>query len=155
MSSKRLGAALVAAALALATPVVMRWEGLRTEAYLDIVGVPTICYGHTEGVALGGHMTAEECGGLLDAELRVYLALMSACIHRDLEPHQWAAVTSWAYNTGAGAACRSTLVRMINAGHPAESWCPQLRRWVYAGGKPVRGLANRREQELALCLGSI
>ena len=32
------------------TPLVAKWEGKRNTAYLDSVGVPTICYGHTRTV---------------------------------------------------------------------------------------------------------
>ncbi|WP_425519928.1 glycoside hydrolase family protein [Stenotrophomonas maltophilia] len=41
----------------------------------------------------------------------------------------------------------------MNAGQPAASWCPELDRWVYAGGKRVQGLVNRRAAERAMCEG--
>jgi lysozyme len=48
---KAIGA--ITGALALGTSLVAGFEGLRTRAYLDPVGIPTICYGHTNGVMLG------------------------------------------------------------------------------------------------------
>ena len=31
--------------------------------------------------------------------------------------------------------------------------CGQLMHWVYAGGKPVAGLVNRRKAEWRMCMG--
>ncbi|ELI8160614.1 glycoside hydrolase family protein, partial [Yersinia enterocolitica] len=45
----------------------------------------------------------------------------------------------------------STLLHRINQGDTAGA-CDQLRRWTYAGGKPWKGLQNRREIERELCL---
>ena len=42
------------------------WEGVRLEAYLDSVGVPTICWGETEGVRLGMKKTLAECDAMLE-----------------------------------------------------------------------------------------
>lgn len=145
---------LILAAVAIAAPSVMIWEGVRTDAYLDIVGVPTICYGHTAGVDLGDRATFSECQALLDHELLEYVKAVDDCLGVDLKPHQLAALGSWSYNVGINAACTSTLAKKVRSGEPPESWCPEMRRWVYAGGKRVRGLVNRREHEVALCLGS-
>nr|WP_241482183.1 hypothetical protein [Leisingera sp. ANG-Vp] len=40
-------------ALASAVSFIGQWEGLRTEAYRDVVGVWTVCYGETKGVKPG------------------------------------------------------------------------------------------------------
>lgn len=53
------------AAIVLALPMVAHYEGLRTKAYLDAVGVPTICWGETENVKLGDVKTKEECDKML------------------------------------------------------------------------------------------
>ncbi|OLS53907.1 glycoside hydrolase family protein, partial [Rhodovulum sulfidophilum] len=50
-----------AAATALALSFIGGNEGLKTEAYLDIVGVPTVCFGETRGVELGDSYTPAEC----------------------------------------------------------------------------------------------
>jgi lysozyme len=70
-----------------------------------------------------------------------------------LADHEAAAVLSWGYNVGVSAACTSTLVAKINAGAPAKEWCVELKRWVYAGGKKLRGLERRREAEYTMCIG--
>lgn len=149
----RIRAIVAAGALSIAAPVVMMFEGTANETYLDAVGIPTICYGHTATAEPGMTATDAECAQLLQTDMRMALSGIAACVDGELQPNQWAALTSWTYNVGPGAACRSTLVRQINAGAPAEVWCEQLRRWTYAGGRQLVGLVRRREAERALCLG--
>lgn len=64
------------------------------------------------------------------------------------------ALVSWSYNVGTGAACGSTLAKKANAGD-WQGACNQLRRWDKAGGKPVKGLTNRRAAETKLCLNAL
>ena len=40
--------------------LVKKWEGCKLHAYLDGGGVPTIGYGHTDGVKLGDVCTQEQ-----------------------------------------------------------------------------------------------
>jgi lysozyme len=52
---------------------------------------------------------------------------------------------------GTGAACKSTIVKMVNRGETLAA-CDQLLRWTKAGGKVVEGLVNRRNAERNLCI---
>ena len=142
-------AAIIALA---ATALVKPWEGYSPTPYVDMVGVATYCYGDT-GTPDKAVYTEQECAQRLNSRLGSYLTGISQCIHAPLSQGQWAAVLSWTYNVGVAAACRSTLVRKINAGQPAAIWCAELGRWVYAGGKRVQGLVNRRAAERAMCEG--
>jgi lysozyme len=134
------------------------WEGKRNTSYNDIVGIGTVCYGDTrpEVVARGWTIpyTDAECMAMLNDEVKHFAAGLERCISPSvtMTPKQQAALLSWSYNVGTKAACDSTLVRKLNAGEPASSWCPQLLRWNRAGGKPVQGLTNRREAEYAACM---
>ena len=76
---------------------------------------------------------------------------MLKCTKVPLNQNQYDALVSFTYNVGVGAYCGSTLVRKLNQGDYTGA-CNELRRWVYAGGKRVQGLANRREAERSLCL---
>ena len=143
-----------AAVLAAAVPGVSYWEGRSLRAYQDIVGVWTICDGVTAGVRPGDKATPAECDTLLMQELRKHAEGLAGCVNDDIErriPTQTAAaLLSWTYNVGVGAACRSTLVRRLNA----AEWgavCPELSRWTRAGGRVVRGLVNRWAAERAEC----
>lgn len=70
---------------------------------------------------------------------------------RNLPQGAFEAMTSLTFNCGCGAVKNSTLFKMARQGYSPQM-CDQFRRWVYAGGKKLRGLEIRREQERNLCL---
>lgn len=151
------GAAVVAAVMAMAVPITAKWEGLRTEAYRDVVGVWTVCYGETEGVQPGDVHSSAECAGMLEERLlEDYYRPLAACIPTLVTApiEVQAALTSWTYNVGTGAACRSTLARYARAGQ-WEAACNELPRWNRAGGRVWQGLVNRRADERGLCLSGL
>mgnify|MGYP001135066320 CR=1 FL=1 len=142
--------------LAIAVPFIAEKEGLRLEAYLDIVGVPTICAGSTRGVQLGQRKTRAECLALLRAEAAQYRAglrpyLTAETLRLRLPPPRDAAFTSLAYNIGIAAAGGSTALRRLNAGNVPGA-CDAITWWTKAGGRVIRGLVIRRADERALCL---
>lgn len=137
-------------------PLIAKWEGLRTEAYLDIVGVPTICYGATRGVKLGMVKTVDECNEMLRHEVSEYRAGWLNYVDRcaksfGLTPKREAAYTSLAYNVGISGAGKSTATRRLNDGN-IKGGCHAIGWWNKAGGRVVRGIVNRRSEETALCL---
>lgn len=157
MSRRAMGvtvAALVAASAAFVAP----WEGLRTQAYRDAVGVWTVCYGETKGVRPGDAYTPAECSEMLERELAAYGAGLGKCLKAELPTGAAVAFVSWSYNVGVGAACRSTLVRKANAGDLFGA-CDELLKWDKGriGGELVRipGLTNRRRAERDLCVRSL
>lgn len=147
----RKGLTLIAGvSLAASVAFVAPWEGLRTEAYRDIVGIWTVCYGETKGVEQGDKYSERECEAMLYYELQNYANELGHCLTVPVPEGTAVAFLSWAYNVGTSAACRSTLVRKANAGD-LRGACDELSRWVYAGGKRVKGLENRRADERAAC----
>jgi len=152
-ASKHLKPALFGAALAAAIPLIAHYEGLRTETYLDAVGVLTVCYGHTKNVKPGDTYTVEQCEEKLVADIMSHAADLRACTPSfdSLDAGQKAALVSWTYNIGASAACGSTLVRKLNAGE--DGWCDELLRWRYARVVELPGLIKRREEEHRFCTG--
>ena len=140
------------AAVLLAAPTVMLFEGLELRTYADPVGIPTACYGETsrEFLEIKDTFTKEECTLALGASLAKHANEVAQCIKVPVKPYEAASIISWSYNIGTTAACRSTLVRKLNAG---EEWCSELKRWVYADGRKLRGLEHRREAEYKMCIG--
>lgn len=126
------------------------YEGLRTKAYLDPVGIPTICYGFTHGVKLGQAKTPAECEGLLRQEVQAAIAGVQQCAKVPLSDGELGAYASFVYNAGGGAFCSSTLVRKLNAGDRRGA-CAQLSRWTYSRGEELPGLVRRRADERRMC----
>lgn len=141
-------------ALASAVTFIGEWEGLRTTAYRDIVGVWTVCYGETKGVRPGDRYSEAECDAMLAREIIAYETALDRCLQPEVPVGMKIALVSWTYNVGPGAACRSTLVRKANAGDLTGA-CNELPRWNKAGGRIVRGLTNRRMSERAMCLRAL
>lgn len=137
-------------ALAIALPFVGFYEGRSLLAYLDPVGIPTICDGITQGVKLGQVKTDAECDALLAAELSKAIAVVDLLALKPQPDTRRAALGSFVYNVGAGAFERSTLLRKLNTGDVAGA-CAELSRWVYAKGRQLAGLVKRRAAERELC----
>lgn len=129
------------------------FEGYRTIAYRDIVGVWTICAGHTDGVQPGDTATKEECRALLNEEAREYWDEVDRLVIPPMRPREQIAFTSLAYNIGMDAFARSTLLRYANSGNMAAA-CLQILRWNMAGGRVVPGLVKRRQAEHDICIGA-
>lgn len=153
-------AALLGLILGGTAGLVVENEGLVLHSYADPAwgwAVPTACMGDTgPHIQRGMTFTESQCLDMLDARLRhTWNVLTTRCIREDVEIsiHEALAVLSWTDNVGVGAACGSTLMRQLNAGEPGEVWCLQMYRWVYANGKVLTGLQNRREREVRVCLG--
>lgn len=144
--------------LAITLALIRRFEGFYRGPYLCPAGVPTIGYGATyyeDGRAVTLHdpiITRERAEELLLWHVRrVYLPaairLCPALVNET--PGRLAAIIDFTFNLGAGNLKASTLRRRINAGDwgavPAE-----LRKWVKANGRTLRGLVLRREAEIEL-----
>lgn len=132
--------------------LIKRWEGLKTKAYQDIAGIWTIGYGHTNSaggfkVSPGLVITEKQAEDILRQDLKKFEDQVTSLVKVDLNENQFAALVSFHYNTGALG--KSTLLKKVNSKEfgavPAE-----FLKWVNAGGKFVKGLENRRKDELAL-----
>ncbi len=127
-------------------------EGYVPHAYKDPVGIWTIGFGETAGVKPGQTTTPIRAMVQLLDSANAIAKGMVACIHVPISQHEFDAYLSFSYNVGAGAFCRSTLAKKLNEGKYEEA-CAELKKWVYAGGKVLPGLVNRREQEYKKCMG--
>ena len=143
----------------IAFTLISRWEGLENHAYQDIVGVWTICYGHTKTARSGQFKTDAECRALLVTEIHEYRDDILPCFSAETiqyRMHDWrlTAYTSLGFNVGPERACRSTAMRRVNRGD-VEGGCEALTWWNRAGGRVVRGLVNRRADEKEYCLREV
>ena len=69
-----------------------------------------------------------------------------------LEDGQFNALCSFVFNLGSGALQSSTLRRKINRGDYIGA-ANEFPRWVYAGGRRLKGLVRRREHERSMFMG--
>jgi lysozyme len=147
---KRL-AAYAAIAVAIAGPLVMKFEGKENDPYRDVVGVWTVCYGETK--APMRRYSDAECKALLTKRLSEdYAPPILKCVPAiATRPEIFAASTSLAYNIGTSAFCNSTVARRFNASRWRQG-CEGFAMWVKAGGKVWPGLVSRRKAEAQLCL---
>ena len=146
-------------------------------AYIDMVGVPTICQGWTSGVKLGDKKTDAECEQLLAKELSKYNTQMKKNVRVPLSPHEEIAYTSFVWNVGVGAWNNSTLLKKLNANDRVGA-CNEILKWnkgtfsrqaslqqakngEICTPKPngtfsctIKGLTNRRKVEHQVCLGN-
>ena len=63
-----------------------------------------------------------------------------------LSDDQFAALVSFTFNMGGGALQRSTIRQKINYGQYQDAGL-ELLRWIYARGKILPGLVERRKAE--------
>ena len=124
----------------------MEMEGLRLTAYRDAAGVLTIGYGHTKGVREGDRISPFWAKEMLEKDVAEAEKAVKE-LHVARTEGQLDALTSFAFNLGIGRLKGSTLLRVIRKGGTRNQIKKEFKRWVYAGGKRLRGLELRREWE--------
>lgn len=145
-------AKLAAAALSISVAglaLIQTFEGTRTEAYADAVGIPTICTGSTKGVYLGQTATLAECEERLSEDVSYAGTAIRKGVRVKLTQGQYDALVSLVFNIGPGAFARSTLLKRLNEGQCRVA-ADEFLKWRYAAGKPLRGLLKRRQAEREL-----
>lgn len=136
--------------------LIAHFEGFVPYVYADAAGLPTIGYGHLirEGEDFSSGISEAEALLLLEKDVRIAQAAVLRLITVPLADGQFDALVSFTFNLGAGALQRSTLRRKVNRGEHGDV-PEELRRWVWAGGRRLKGLIRRREAEAAHYGGNI
>lgn len=126
--------------------------------------VPTYGLGSTRRpdgspVRLGDTISPPAAIALKLRDVRQFEGALRGCVTAPLTQGEFDSLVSLAYNVGAESVCKSTMVRLHNAGRHAEA-CAQFDRWTFFQGKDCRdpanrcsGLAKRRSAERAMCEG--
>ena len=129
--------------------LIKRFEGCYLMPYLCPAGVWTCGWGSTgRDVFPGRSWTQEYADQRLEQDaIRFAVGVLKLCPH--LAGARLCAIADFAYNLGLGNLGASTLLKRLRS----ERWEDarrEIRRWVYAGGRKLRGLVLRREAEAAL-----
>ncbi|MBX7459568.1 lysozyme [Qipengyuania sp. YG19] len=136
--------------------LIKSFEGLELEAYPDPAtgGKPyTVGRGATldmdgKPFELGQRITIGQAERLFDKDTDRFEAAVEklAPVATD---NQFAALVSLAFNVGDANLAKSTLLKLHNAGDYAGA-AEQFGRWIYANGRPMKGLVRRRAAEAEL-----
>ena len=130
--------------------LIKRFEGFESEIYLDAAGYPTIGYGHLlrkgEADMFKNGISTEAGEALLIKNVLSAECAVLRLVRVPLTDGQFDALVSFTYNLGSGAFQRSTLRRKVNREEHDEV-PEQFMRWIWAGGRRLRGLIRRREEE--------
>lgn len=147
-------------AVQIAAILARRFEGLYLHPYLCPAGVPSIGYGATyyeDGARVtlaDPAITRQRAEALLLWMVRtIYLpAVLKLCPAVD-SPERLAALIDFAFNLGIGRLKTSTLRKRVNASRWAEA-PREFRKWIFGGGKVLRGLVLRCEARVKLVTGA-
>jgi len=143
--------------------LIKRFEGRALEAYRCPAGVLTIGYGHTSAagrptVQLGMRISIAEADAILSADIDLFedgvAKLLRPARVNVVEPHEFDAMVSLAFNIGLGAFARSTVLARYLRGDKAGAGAA-FGFWVKAGGKTMAGLVRRREAEAMMFAGEV
>jgi len=96
-------------------------------------------------------ITEEEGLELLMLDIAKFERAVGRLITAPLNQNQFDALTSFAFNLGGGALQQSTLRRRVNR-EDYEGAAEEFPRWVFAGGRKLKGLIKRRYAERQLFL---
>ena len=129
--------------------LVIKYESLRLHSYLCPAGVWTIGYGSTgPGIGPGIVWTKEQATQRLLKDTRIYWLAVRKLVPNAPETHV-AALADFAYNLGLTRLKSSTLLKKYKQGDLAGARV-EIKKWVHAGGKKLRGLELRRAEEASL-----
>lgn len=131
---------------------VQHYEGTVPRVYLDPVGIPTVCTGHTRTLTradVGKQATPELCQWLLKQDLKEAERGVKKHVKVPVTQGQYDALVSFTFNVGTGALAESTLLRKLHAGDCMGA-AAEFSRWVKAKGRVLNGLVARRAWERAL-----
>jgi len=129
----------------------------RFKAYKCPSNVTTIGWGHTNHhgrkFSMGDVWSQQECDAEFLSDMKEFEAHVKRLVKVKLTQWQFDALTSFAYNAGAGALGGSTLLKKVNAGD-FEAAALEFHKWNKGtvNGKKVvmAGLVRRRASESLL-----
>lgn len=136
--------------------LIKEFESLQLKPYLCPAGVPTIGYGTTRyyngvKVSMSDLPIAEEKAvEYLLNDVHHFELAVDAMATDKIAQNQLNALVSFTYNVGTGALKGSTLLRKVNIDPNDPTISAEFMKWVFAGGKKLKGLERRRAAESEL-----
>ncbi len=147
-----------------AVALIQHFENCKLEAYSDILGLPTIGWGHTDGVKLGMTCTQEQADKWLQDEIHTFEAQVIKALNKDhieVTQNQFDALVCFAYNLGtytlvhghrnAPATKTGQLWQSLKDGNFEKA----AEKFLLYTNKGVRGLVIRRTAQSMLFKGQM
>ena len=125
--------------------VIKKFEGLRLKAYKCPAGVYTIGYGHTENVNADSEISELMADQILRKDLQKFEQAINS-LDLPLLQCEFDALVSFVFNVGIGNFNKSTLKKLLSQKKFFYA-AKEFDKWVFAGGKKLPGLQNRRNIE--------
>lgn len=131
--------------------LIKSFESFSDKVYICPAGYKTIGFGHVvkEGENFEHEVSLFEAERLLYNDAQFAEHAVMRLIQAPLTQHQFDALVSFTFNLGSGALQRSKLRRIVNR-EEHEDVPQEFLRWVWAGGRKLKGLIRRRQAEGAL-----
>lgn len=135
--------------------LIKTFEGFSAIPYNDVVGRPTIGFGHLilPGEVFGS-IGSMEATALLRKDCSKAVSCVNNNVKVQLNQNQFDALVSFTYNLGCGNFMASTLLKYVNLGN-FQAAAAEFHKWNHAGGKVVDGLTKRRNKEAQLFLKEV
>ncbi|RZJ98122.1 MAG: lysozyme [Flavobacterium sp.] len=139
--------------------LLVTYEGLKTSAYKDSVGIytigiGTIKYPNGTPVKKGDKCTEAQAYEYAEHEAKIKLEAIKKMLKVEQTDNQLMALLSLAYNIGEGGLRTSTLLKSINEGKDIatieENWLRWNKGTVNGKKVELKGLTVRRKSELKL-----
>ena len=133
------------------------YEGYSPSAYLCPANHCTIGYGaiwgldNNRGTEEHPDINEEQADQLLRRDVQISEVAVLRLIKVPLEDGQFNSLCSFVFNLGSGSLQSSTLRRKINRGDYIGA-ADEFPRWVFAGGRKLKGLIKRRNHERLMFL---
>lgn len=133
--------------------LICKFEGLSLTPYLCSAKVPTIGYGNTyypngkKVMMQDKAITKPEAFEMFKFIADKFALKVNELIKSNVNQNQFNALVSLSYNIGVNAFSKSTLLKKVNFNPDDLTIKDEFLKWNKAGGKEVKGLTNRREQE--------
>lgn len=166
---------LASAALVGGNGLLDRWEPAKGKpdahlyVYADKIanGLPTVCNGITKHVAtipviVGEKWTQEMCNQQEEQALEVLQTKLASCFKIKPPQSVFDSSTSHGWNFGVDKTCGSAAMLQFNQGNYklgcqliAYQYDGTTPNWSFSDGKFVKGLHNRRVDEMQTCLKDV
>lgn len=137
--------------------VIATHEGFSEKPYKDTGGVVTNGFGNAT-ITPNKSVTVLEALEDLKVNTTAAGKAVTKCVTWPITQGQYDAYTSFTFNVGVNAFCKSTMSKKANQGDKVGS-CNEFDKWVYVAGKDCRikssncnGIVKRRQDEKQLCL---